>query len=418
MRKKLTPAKKINLPLWLGASLVVLIVVGAGLAFLLNRPNTPAGSGQPTKSTGYQPNLGTPSLAAFSAAANSTTDPLKPTIPATAIAADSQATTPTGTVDERFGLIVTGLESEPNKTASLNRTLELSQARWWYQYGTDRPAGVNPQAQQIYLLRTWHEGVNSEDFKQWMNFIRQTGHFDKPTYWLISNEPNTDGQDDTPPEVYAEALYQANRTIRAADPHATIMGPNILNFDDTCQACPGFTAGHTWLDQARKVYQDRYGSDMPFDAWTIHTYSLDWDHLPLINQAQDNRQLEAYRTYLDSTPATRGKPIWLTEFGIVWGFDGLEWQKTESGAYTALPKGSLRQDLMEKYLSDKLDWLENNATRLKIDRWFVFTSYGVTESFSNFFGGISLFDSSTPTANLTAFGRIYTDRLKKVVTKK
>jgi hypothetical protein len=103
---------------------------------------------------------------------------------------------------------------------------------------------------------------------------------------------------------------------------------------------------------------------------------------------------------------------------VVWGFEGLEWQQTKSGAYTALPKGALRQDLMEKYLSDTLDWLENNADRLKIARWFVFTSYGVTESFSNYFGGISLFDGSSPAANLTAFGRIYTDRLKTVATKK
>ncbi len=317
-----------------------------------------------------------------------------------------------GAVDERYGLIVTGLEKEANKTASLNRALELSQARWWYQYTPDRPTGIKADARQIYMLRTWHGGVNSADFKLWMQFVQQTGRFQKPTYWLIGNEPNTPGQDDTTPEVYAEALHEANRVIRAADPQATIIGPNTLNFDDTCQVCPGFTAGRVWLDQLRKVYQSRYGTELPFDAWTIHTYSLDWGHLPLINQAQDIRQLVSFRVYLDSTAATRGKPIWLTEFGVVWGYDGLEWQKTEAGTYTAVTRGTYRQDLLEKYLTGTLDWLGNNAARLKIDRWFLFASYGEPEGFSDIFGGISLFDNSTPGANLSAFGRIYTDRIK------
>lgn len=424
MKKSPGPTNKLNLVALSGLALLVLVLAGVVLALVLNLSNngTPS-QPEPTKPVGYQPIIGTPSLVATQSTATispggtvTTTTPF--TGNATATVSGKATPFSSGAVDERFGLIVTGLGKEADKTASLKRVLTLSQARWWYQYTPDRPTGINPDAQQIYMIRAWHGGVNGAGFKEWMQFIQQTGRFPKPTYWLIGNEPNTPGQDDTTPEVYAEVLHEANRVIRAADPQATILGPNTLNFDDTCKACPGFTSGHTWLDQLRKVYQSRYGTEPPFDAWTIHTYSLDWEHLPLINQAQDIRQLEAFRTYLDSTATTRGKPIWLTEFGVVWGYDGLEWQKTEAGTYTALARGTYRQDLLEKYLTDSLDWLGNNAARLKIDRWFLFASYGEPEGFSDIFGGISLFDSSTPTANLTTFGRIYIDRIKNPPAKR
>ncbi len=390
----------------MGLALVGLILLSLGLFFALSQsqPATLPGASDPASGAGgYRPLIGT-----YSAGPTSSGQALSLPPPT----GTPQNSPSSGAVDDRFGLIVTGLLTETDKTASLNRVLELTQARFWYQYTPDRPSGVKASAQQIYMIRTWKGGVNGTEFIGWLNFIRQTGHFNKPTYWLIGNEPNTPGQDDTPPDVYAKALYEANRTIRAADPQATILGPNLLNFDDTCTACPGFTAGRVWLDQLRASYHALYGVELPFDGWAMHTYNLDWDHLPLINQAQDIRQLEAFRAYLDSTPSTRGKPIWLTEFGVVWGYDGLEWQKMADGSYTALPRGTFRQDLMENYLSSMLDWLENNAARLKLERWFVFTSYGEAEGFSNYFGGISLFNNSSPTANLTAFGRIYINRLQ------
>ncbi|MDB5082970.1 MAG: uncharacterized protein JWP00_4894 [Chloroflexi bacterium] len=416
MKKRPVPANKQYLWAWLGGCLVAAALAGWGLASFLGQPGAaPPG---PVNQTGYRPLVGTPSVTAVHGKPGLTTpgpatgpdDRTQSPVPATSNSQTAPAAA--GAIDERYGLIVTGLVNEADKIASLNRTLELSQARWWYQYTPDRPANLKPDTRQIYMVRTWHGGMAGENFKGWMQFVQETARFNRPTYWLIGNEPNTPGQDDTTPEAYAAALHEANRLIRATDPQATIIGPNILNFDDTCRACPGFTSGRAWLEQVRKIYRDRYQAELPFDVWSIHTYNLNWEKLPLIDQAQDARQLEAFRAYLDSTPATRDKPIWLTEFGVVWGYDGLEWQKDARGAWTALPRGTYRQDLLEKYLTGSLDWLDNNAARLKIERWFLFTSYGEAEGFSRTFGGIALFDSSSPAANLTGFGRIYSERIK------
>ncbi len=317
---------------------------------------------------------------------------------------------PTANAD-RYGLIVTGLEKEPDPTASLNHALSLSNLGWWYQYGPGSPPVSVKTTRQIYLIRTWHGGAANGGFEAWLDFVR-AGKFTRPSFWLIGNEPNVPGQDNTSPEVYAEALHRAAETIRAADPQATLIGPNVLNWSVTCQACPGFPSGLDWTNSMRAAYRARFGTEPPLDAWSLHAYDLNWNRLPLIDQGQDAAQIEALRRYLDAVPALTAKPIWLTEFGVVWGYDDLKWEQNGAGEWIAQPRGTYRQDLLEAYLRGSLDWLESNAGRLRLGRWFLFTSRGEAESFSPVFGGISLFDASSPQAHLTSFGRLYTERLK------
>ena len=340
------------------------------------------------------------------ATAPTTTAPVKPT---TVAALRLSA--------ERYGLIVTGLadQTEPNAAAVIRRMLAVSGGRWWYSYLPQHPAiGGSQPAHQVYMVRLFGKATVAENLKYWLDFIRQTGHFDQPTYWLIGNEPNVVGQDNTPPGLYAEALYEFSKAVRVADPRAVLIGPNVLNWDQTCQACPGFTAGLTWTEAMRTAYRSRYGSEPPLNAWSIHTYSLDWNHLPLINQSQDALQIQNLRSYLDKVAELRNRPIWLSEFGVVWGYDGIQWQAGADGNYTAQPRGQFRKDLIEQYLTASLDWLEVNADRLKIERWFVFTSLGEPEGFSpTTFAGLALFDNPSPTLNLTNFGRLYAERLKK-----
>ena len=37
--------------------------------------------------------------------------------------------------------------------------------------------------------------------------------------------------------------------------------------------------------------------------------------------------------------------MWLTEFGVIWGYDGLEWRQVD-GAWRAIAKGTYRADLI------------------------------------------------------------------------
>lgn len=322
---------------------------------------------------------------------------------------------PSAAMADRYGVIITGFETKPDLPQGVQHVLNTTQANWWYHYIPRSVELANSKARQVYLIRTWFGGKKNNHFIEWMEYIRKVGKFNQPTYWLIGNEPNVLGQDNTSPEEYAEALFEANQAIRAADPQATIIGPNVLNWTVTCKGCPGFSSGFEWTNQMREIYRQKYNREPPFDIWSLHTYSLDWTRLPLINQAQDAEQVEAFRRYLDNFAVTKDKPIWLTEFGVIWGYDNIEWQQKADSSWTALPRGNYRQDLIEEYLRNTITWLERHSNRLNLQRWFVFTSYGGPEVYSTAFSGIALFDAPATTANLTNYGRIYSGQIKKHV---
>jgi hypothetical protein len=312
-------------------------------------------------------------------------------------------------LSDRFGVIVTGLTDVPDKAASLSRVLSLTGAKWWYQYSQIAPE--QPGTQQVYMIRTAREGENSPDYKNWVSFIQNKTNLNN-SYWIIGNEPNVPGQDDVPPETYAHTLHSLVGVIRTADPHATFVGPNVLNWDYTCNGCPGYTPGQTWFEQLQTAYQNLYQAPLPFDGYSMHTYSLDWSNLPLLNHTRDVAQIESMRAFLDANPDTRNKPIWLTEFGVIWGYDQLGWEKDAAGNLKAVPKGTLRTDLLTAYFNDTLTWLKANALRLNLARWFIYTSYGLPEPYSTTFSGISLLDGNSPQANLTNYGSIYIGYLK------
>ena len=312
-------------------------------------------------------------------------------------------------LSDRFGMIVTGLDNVPDKAGSLKRVLDITGAKWWYQYALIAP--TSPTAQQVFLVRLDKDGENGGYYQSWLNFLKSNSTLHN-SYWMVGNEPNVPGQDDTPPDVYAKSLHSLTAAIKAVDPNATIIGPNVLNWNYTCKGCPGYTPGQTWFEQMQDAYQSQFQAALPFDAYSMHTYSLDWDNLPLLNHNRDVEQIQAMRNFLDANPDTRNKPMWLSEFGIIWGYDQLGWGKDANGNTIAIPQGTLRTDLITQYFNDTLGWLKANALRLNLARWFIYTSYGLPEPYSNTFSGISLVDGTGSQANLTDYGKIYVRYLK------
>ena len=153
--------------------------------------------------------------------------------------------------------------------------------------------------------------------------------------------------------------------IRDADPTAKLIGPNVLNWDVTCQSCPGvFDLGRGWVDSFRAAYQKLENTEPPIDVWGIETADLNWDALPMVNWHSLGDQLANLRAYLELLPAHRGKPIWVTEFAIVWGYEGVEWSQQADNTWRAYPSGQYRGDLIAAALQGYLGWLEANADRL------------------------------------------------------
>jgi hypothetical protein len=92
--------------------------------------------------------------------------------------------------------------------------------------------------------------------------------------WLVGNEPdrgpNLDrcaerAQDDTFPEVYAQAYHDAYTFIKAHDPTALVANAGLV------EVTPGRLQ---YLDKVWAAYLKDYGTPMPVDVWNIHLYVL------------------------------------------------------------------------------------------------------------------------------------------------
>ncbi len=248
------------------------------------------------------------------------------------------------------------------------------------------------------------------------------------SYWIIGNEPNVPGQDEVTPEGYTDAFQRIRAKIKEADPSARLVAPEILNFNTTCTGCSGFTSGRQWLEEFRASYKSKYGLEPPIDIWSIHSYDLDWTRMPMLNYEGQVREITSFREYLNTIPEYKDKPFWLTEFAILWGFDGIQWLP-DKGAKAGIsqgdvtpmkaqPVGELRTDLMSEYLRNILGWLENNSETMRMEKWFVFSSHGHIEPWATASSGVSLLQDKGTGRELTTLGALYKDHSLASISKR
>ncbi len=160
--------------------------------------------------------------------------------------------------------------------------------------------------------------------------------------WIVGNEPDRDTiQDDTYPEVYAQAYHDVYSYIKSLDPTAQLANAGLV----------GFTPGREqYLTKVWDEYLQLYGQAMPVDVWTMHGYVL-WEtgggggHVALgtdpaiaipysSNCADPNSicyaehddlslvrtQVERMRTWMRDH-GQQNKPLLVTEFGILFYAD-------------------------------------------------------------------------------------------------
>src|SRR5438067_7402611 len=148
---------------------------------------------------------------------------------------------PADQADSRFGVAVGALPSDmPTALHNVGATL-------WYQYDNH----IGPSGNQIALIRP------TEPYDP--NELVRRARAAPGGVWLIGNEPNVGGQDDHSPAAYADFLVWVAGIIRGADPTAILVGPGVLNWDQTCTGCTGITSGRTWSEQFLTSYRQRYG---------------------------------------------------------------------------------------------------------------------------------------------------------------
>ncbi|MDA1296503.1 MAG: glycosyl hydrolase [Chloroflexi bacterium] len=226
--------------------------------------------------------------------------------------------------------------------------------------------------------------------------------------WYVLGEPNGHG---VTVEDVVVGLHDTYEVIKQADPSARITSPSILNFNFTCTNCGGYQSGSSWINNFWFQYTNLYGEDPPIDIWAIDTFPIVWpdDELP-VSQAfptvRDDivaQQVTDYRVWLDARQQTRGKPIWVTEFGLHWGFPDLEYGVP--GCTKPSPKGEYLATEVKAYLARAYSWFEANSSAMNIQRWFTFSTYkniDVCQADSG--NGLSLLDNSGGAGNMTEVG--------------
>ncbi len=300
--------------------------------------------------------------------------------------------------DWRYGVVVL----HGHDSGSVRNVLVRTGARSYLDYSAsldDAPPGTEKMA----VVRPNNEPSAAE--------LRALAARHPGAAWAIGNEPNTGLQDNLSPRAYAAFFDRVVTAIRSGDPSARIVAPNTLNFDFRCRGCAGDDlTGREWIDGFRAAYRELRGTEPPIDTWGIHAYEIDWVDPPMTDVSVLQTQLEGLRAYLDSIPAQRGRPIWLTEFAIIWGYDDWRVEDGPDGELLVAPAGRFRADLIDAFLGDALDWLESRGRRLGVERWFVFADHGIPDPIFTTFAGISLLEAPDARSDLTRLGRTFRRR--------
>ena len=170
------------------------------------------------------------------------------------------------------------------------------------------------------------------------------------------------------------------------------------------------------MDEFRAAYVAQYGMEPPVDIWAIDVYPLDWWNLPTVNSQLVIDQVNGLRQYLDAIPAQQGKPIWITELGLHWGWDrmlfpGNEGYDSSCGGLPQ-PAGTYKTQEVIGYLDAVFDWLDANAASKNIEKWFLLSTYdNINRCNSSAYAGLTLFDAPGVGANLTPVGQFFRDRV-------
>lgn len=162
------------------------------------------------------------------------------------------------------------------------RWLPTWRAGWWLNFSTSWPIpGVAAEFVQMIRVRQNKEGCTYLDGYTTYPALTEDGlgaliQAAPGSLWIIGGEPdrgpNPDDvncsnrvQDDTFPEVYAQAYHDIYAFIKQRDPTAQVANAGLV------QVTPGRLQ---YLDKVWEAYRQRYGQAMPVDVWNMHLYIL------------------------------------------------------------------------------------------------------------------------------------------------
>jgi len=299
--------------------------------------------------------------------------------------------TPTaGPLDNKYGVIAIG----GNKAGQLS---QLGFPRF-IDYTSVPVSGV-PVGNQVIFISTVNPVATSQ-------ITQAAADFPSGSTWYVIGEPNARGA--SVGSVLA-GLHDTYELILSLDSTAVITSPSILNYSYTCaNTCGGYPTGASWIEDFTTDYMLVYGQAPPVDIWAIDVFPIAWgtEHFPTVNSAIVIDQLTELRAFLNGLPAEANKPIWVTEFGLHWGY--ADWTFTNPDCNAAYPAGAYQTESVKQYLREVYQWLDANSVSSNIEAWFTFSTHrDLTACFPDGGYGMTLFDKSGSNYLLSEIGDFY-----------
>lgn len=134
---------------------------------------------------------------------------------------------------------------------------------WYLDYFTqERPSQPADMAYaQMIRARDWQTQTITKT-KQTIDTITLSN---PGTLWILGNEPDRDKQDHQTPAEYAVFYHEVYHYLKEQDPSSRIATAGVV------QSTP---LRRHYLDLVLAEYEDRYGTTMPVEIWSMHAFIL------------------------------------------------------------------------------------------------------------------------------------------------
>ena len=159
-------------------------------------------------------------------------------------------------------------------------------------------------------------------------------------WYSIGCEPEDYWSDNTDPQTFATQLHGYVAAIRALDPSAHFVGPNLTTWTTSYDSSYPWGSPETWLQTMYNDYETTYGTKPPYDVLSVHCY-IDSTGNTVFNGPQPYMQM--LNNY-SSAAVSYGYPstIWMSEGGVFFNQSSTQ----------ALSSAQIQQ--ITKYVNDML----------------------------------------------------------------
>ena len=177
-------------------------------------------------------------------------------------------------------------------------TARLS-AGWYHDYNRQLTPSHPNGMQYHQMIRS---GINTATLAQ---TIGPQVDANPGSIWAVGNEPDRHGQDDQTPAQYAVFYHDVYTFLKQRDPTSRVMSAAIV------QATP---IRLRYLSMVLTEYQQRYGTPMPVDIWSMHGFilpeSCSWGAgLPLASKPSPARRSPAPPPWPNMATSKPSKPV-------------------------------------------------------------------------------------------------------------